>query len=88
MTKDVTFNVHYSDDLSHTYYGDGKELAQHLRDIYKDQHIDFPDDFESTLTYPPVHYLQVNVPDELEVEEIQRVEVPPGLNIMVTDIKL
>lgn len=57
MVKDLTFDVRYDNELAHDYYGDGKQLAEHMRRIYHDKNLQFPNEFESTLTTPPVHFM-------------------------------
>ncbi|RAH76901.1 hypothetical protein BO86DRAFT_324508, partial [Aspergillus japonicus CBS 114.51] len=52
-----TFDVRYDNELAHDYYGDGSKLANNLRKIYEAQHLEIPDEFESTLTTPPIHFM-------------------------------
>ncbi|KAL4893248.1 hypothetical protein BDV59DRAFT_201838 [Aspergillus ambiguus] len=85
MTKDVNFDIRYTNELAHDFYGDGKVLADHIRDIYKEKGVEIPDDFQSTRTTPPTHFMQVVVPDDMDLKELQNVEVPPGLSIAITD---
>ncbi|GES64906.1 hypothetical protein Y699_05465 [Aspergillus terreus] len=85
MTKDVNFDIYYANELAHDFYGDGKHLADCVREIYKGKSVKVPDDFESTLTTPPIHFMQVVIPDDMDIKELQEVEVPPGLNIDITD---
>ncbi|KAG2420231.1 hypothetical protein HFD88_005031 [Aspergillus terreus] len=79
------FDIYYANELAHDFYGDGKHLADCVREIYKDKRVKVPDDFESTLTTPPIHFMQVVIPDDMDIKELQEVEVPPGLNIDITD---
>ncbi|KAF5862108.1 hypothetical protein ETB97_012092 [Aspergillus alliaceus] len=88
MTKDLTFDIRYDNELAHEYYGEGKKLADNLRYVYKDKHLQFPDDFESTLTTPPIHFMSVTAPDDTEVEDLQKVNVPPGLNVEIIDFQM
>ncbi|GIC92859.1 uncharacterized protein Aud_009334 [Aspergillus udagawae] len=88
MTKDLTFDVHFDNELAHEYYGDGEELAKKLREIYHDRNLKFPDFFDSTLTSPPVHFLTVEAPDDVKIEELQNVEVPPGLHVDIIDFHM
>ncbi|KAA8648432.1 hypothetical protein EYZ11_000367 [Aspergillus tanneri] len=83
MPKDLTFNVHYTDEFSHNFYGDGKKLAGNMREIYHDQNIEFPDDFDSTMTVPPVHFMQVSASDDVDVEKLKAVHVPAGLDVEI-----
>ncbi|GIJ90553.1 hypothetical protein Asppvi_009510 [Aspergillus pseudoviridinutans] len=92
MTKDLTFDVHFDNELAHEYYGDGEELTKKLREIYHDRNLKFPDVFDSTLTTPPVHFLSypisVEAPDDVKIEELQKVEVPPGLHVDIIDFQM
>ncbi|KAK9616504.1 hypothetical protein V6Z98_007900 [Aspergillus fumigatus] len=84
MTKDLTFDIHFDNELAHDYYGDGKNL----REIYHDRNLKFPDVFDSTLTTPPVHFISVEAPDDVKIEELQKVEVPPGLHVDIIDFQM
>ncbi|GAQ11830.1 hypothetical protein ALT_9151 [Aspergillus lentulus] len=110
MTKDLlqTFDIHFDNELAHDYYGDGKKLAENLREIYHDRNLKFPDVFDSTLTTPPVHFISydshlllevlekeklirfcsVEAPDDVKIEELQNVEVPPGLHVDIIDFQM
>ncbi|KAE8166805.1 hypothetical protein BDV40DRAFT_296234 [Aspergillus tamarii] len=85
MVKDFTFDVSYENELAHIYYGDGKKLANHLREIYHDKHLQFPDEFDSNLTTPPIHYMSVEAPDEADLDDLKNVNVPPGLNVDILE---
>ncbi|RDH22340.1 hypothetical protein M747DRAFT_303984 [Aspergillus niger ATCC 13496] len=57
MTKGLTFDIRYDNELAHEYYGDGDKLTKRLQDVYKDKHLEFPQCFDSTLTTPPIHFM-------------------------------
>ncbi|KAF7162552.1 hypothetical protein CNMCM5623_007798 [Aspergillus felis] len=92
MTKDLTFDVHFDNELAHEYYGDGEELTKKLREIYHDRNLKFPDVFDSTLTTPPDeadrYPISVEAPDDVKIEELQKVEVPPGLHVDIIDFQM
>ncbi|RHZ70283.1 hypothetical protein CDV55_101293 [Aspergillus turcosus] len=86
MTKDLSFDVYFSNEQAHTRFGDGKTLAEHLREIYEGEDLVFPDAFEHSDTSPPVQYLTVEAPDDMTVEELYEVEVPPGLMVRIEEL--
>ncbi|PYI08772.1 hypothetical protein BO78DRAFT_364138 [Aspergillus sclerotiicarbonarius CBS 121057] len=57
LTCCQTFDVRYDNELAHEYYGDGTKLSANLREIYKDKHLEIPDQFDSTMTTPPIHFM-------------------------------
>ncbi|RAH69491.1 uncharacterized protein BO66DRAFT_392433 [Aspergillus aculeatinus CBS 121060] len=85
--KDLTFDVRYDNELAHDYYGEGSKLANNLRQIYKAKNLQIPDEFESTSTYPPIHFMMVSAPDDVDVDGLRQVNVPPGLNIEIMDFE-
>ncbi|KAI9044713.1 uncharacterized protein KD926_011683 [Aspergillus affinis] len=88
MTRDLTFDVRYDDEYVHEYYGDGAKLAQQMREIYHDQNLEFPDAFDSTMTVPPVHFIQVTAQDDVDVDGLRNIHVPPGLNVEILDFSM
>ncbi|KAF7587039.1 hypothetical protein BBP40_007835 [Aspergillus hancockii] len=86
--KDLTFDVRYDNELAHEYYGEGKRLADKMRGIYHDMNLKFPDEFDSTLTTPPIHFISVEAPDEIDLDDLKNVDVPPGLNIEILDFQM
>ncbi|PTU23095.1 hypothetical protein P175DRAFT_0555759 [Aspergillus ochraceoroseus IBT 24754] len=86
MTKDLTFDVRYDNELAHEYYGEGKKLAD--KNIYQNQNLEILDKFESTLTTPPVHFMNVLAPDDVDMDELKNVNIPPGLNIEILDFSM
>ncbi|EAW15285.1 uncharacterized protein ACLA_059520 [Aspergillus clavatus NRRL 1] len=88
MTKDLTFDIRYDNELAHEYYGDGHKLADKLRAIYSGQNLIIPNEFESTLTTPPIHFMSVTGPDDVDVDDLKKVEVPPGLNVEILDFTM
>ncbi|PWY80772.1 hypothetical protein BO94DRAFT_602052 [Aspergillus sclerotioniger CBS 115572] len=96
--KDLTFDVRYDNELAHEYYGDGSKLSAKynrpstgpvdLREIYKDSHLEIPDQFDSTLTTPPIHFMTVAAPDDVNTDDLRQVSVPPGLNIDILDFSM
>ncbi|KNG83244.1 hypothetical protein ANOM_009054 [Aspergillus nomiae NRRL 13137] len=88
MVKDLTFDVRYDNELAHDYYGDGKKLADYMRRIYHDKNLHFPDEFDSTLTTPPIHFMSVEASDEADLDDLRNVNVPPGLNIEIMDLDM
>ncbi|PLN82790.1 hypothetical protein BDW42DRAFT_192794 [Aspergillus taichungensis] len=85
MTKGLTFDIRYDNELAHDYYRDGADLAAVIRDIYRDRQLHIPDAFESTLTTPPIHFMEVEAPEDIDVDELRKVDVPPGLSIEIQD---
>ncbi|KAL2836015.1 hypothetical protein BJX68DRAFT_251148 [Aspergillus pseudodeflectus] len=85
MTKDLTFDIRYVNELAHQYYGDGAKLANTVRETYKGKDLNIPDKFDSTLTVPPIHFMGVSAPDDVDVDGLKRVEVPSGLQIEILD---
>ncbi|KAE8374916.1 hypothetical protein BDV26DRAFT_295519 [Aspergillus bertholletiae] len=88
MVKDLTFDVRYDNELAHEYYGDGKQLADNLRKYYHDKSLKFPDEFESTLTTPPIHFMSVEASDDADLDDLRSVCVPPGLNVEIIDFNM
>ncbi|KAE8350336.1 hypothetical protein BDV28DRAFT_151042 [Aspergillus coremiiformis] len=88
MTKDLTFDIRFDNELAHDYYGDGKKLAESMRRVYHDKNLQFPDEFESTLTTPPIHFMSVTAPDGTDIDDLRRVDVPPGLNVEILDFHM
>ncbi|CEL09672.1 hypothetical protein ASPCAL12805 [Aspergillus calidoustus] len=86
MTIDLTFDIRYDDELAHEYYGDGKQLSQTVREIYRNRDLIIPDEFRSTMSSPPVNLMQVIAPDGTDVDELRRVEIPQGLSIEIWDL--
>ncbi|KAI9925065.1 hypothetical protein MW887_006473 [Aspergillus wentii] len=85
MVKNLTFDVRYDNELAHEYYGDGKKLADQMRNIYKNQHVTFPDEYDSTQTYPPIHFMSVTAEDDTSADDLRKVQVPHGLNVEILD---
>ncbi|PYH43047.1 uncharacterized protein BP01DRAFT_359010 [Aspergillus saccharolyticus JOP 1030-1] len=85
MVKDLTFDVRYDNELAHDYYGDGEKLTKMLNKVYEAKHLQFPDNFDSTLTSPPIHFMSVSAPDDVEIDDLREINVPPGLNIDILD---
>ncbi|KAL3253395.1 hypothetical protein ABHI18_009538 [Aspergillus niger] len=91
MTKGLTgghsetFDIRYDNELAHQYYGDGDKLTKRLQDVYKDKHLEFPQYFDSTLTTPPIHFMSVEALDDVDVDELKNVHVPPGLSVEILD---
>ncbi|OJJ50674.1 hypothetical protein ASPZODRAFT_56254, partial [Penicilliopsis zonata CBS 506.65] len=56
-----------------------------LREIYHDKGLVFPDDFDSTQTVPPIHFVEVSAPDDVDIDDLKRVKVPDGLTIEIHD---
>ena len=72
-----------------------------MRQIYHDKNLQFPDQFDSTFTLPPIHYMQyvsytiearsrtnysrVEASDNVDVDDLKSVHVPPGLNVDIID---
>ncbi|KAE8155269.1 hypothetical protein BDV25DRAFT_443 [Aspergillus avenaceus] len=83
MVKDYTFDVRYDNMLAYEYYGDGKKLADRLEQAYHDKHLTFPENFDSTFTAPPIHFMQVTGPDDTDIADLQNVSVPQGLNVQI-----
>ncbi|RAL02545.1 uncharacterized protein BO80DRAFT_453784 [Aspergillus ibericus CBS 121593] len=57
MPTIATFDVRYDNELAHVYYGEGSKLSDKLREIYQDKHLEIPNEFDSTLTSPPIHFM-------------------------------
>ncbi|KAL4959281.1 uncharacterized protein BDV14DRAFT_184925 [Aspergillus stella-maris] len=86
MTKELSFDIRFASMPAHEEYGDGSELANRMREIYKGRNLEFPDDFDSTLTTPPIHFMQVFAPDDTDVDELRRVDVPKGLDVEILEL--
>lgn len=72
-----------------------------MRQIYHDKNLQFPDEFDSTHTLPPIHFMQyvsytiearsstnysrVEASDEVDVDDLKGVHVPTGLNVDIID---
>ncbi|PYH91338.1 hypothetical protein BO71DRAFT_385917 [Aspergillus ellipticus CBS 707.79] len=84
--KDLTFDVRYDNELAHEYYGDGEKLSNQMRKTYNGKNLEFPDAYSSTSTYPPIHFMQVTAPDDVDVEGLKQVNVPPGLTVEILDL--
>ncbi|KAL2843176.1 hypothetical protein BJY01DRAFT_248760 [Aspergillus pseudoustus] len=87
MPKELTFDVRYDNELAHQYYGDGDVLAKKIREIYDGKSLTIPDSFDSTKTFPPIHFMQVSAPDGTDVQDLKDVSVPSGLNIEIIDFE-
>ncbi|KAI9369650.1 hypothetical protein BJX61DRAFT_518667 [Aspergillus egyptiacus] len=85
MTKELSFDIRFDSVPAHDQFGDGKEFAQRIREIYKGRNLEIPNDFDSTLTTPPVVFMQVFAPDDVNVEELRKVAVPSGLDIEILE---
>ncbi|KAL5336884.1 hypothetical protein BJX70DRAFT_371393 [Aspergillus crustosus] len=85
MTKELSFDIRFKSVPAHDEFGDGKEFAARIREIYHGKGLEIPDDFDSTLTTPPIHFMQVFAPDDLDVEELRKVDVPRGLDIEILE---
>ncbi|KAL3472503.1 hypothetical protein BJX99DRAFT_249653 [Aspergillus californicus] len=85
MPRELTFDIRYASLPAHDQFGDGKVIAERIREIYKGKNLEIPDDFDSTLTTPPVHFMQVFAPDDVDVDELRKVTVPHGLDIDILD---
>ncbi|OJJ63028.1 hypothetical protein ASPSYDRAFT_41721 [Aspergillus sydowii CBS 593.65] len=85
MTKELSFDIRFDSVPAHEEYGDGKVLADRVREIYKGKNLQIPDDFDSTLTTPPVHFMQVFAPDDVDINELKKVTVPRGLDIDIME---
>ncbi|KAL4914583.1 hypothetical protein BDW62DRAFT_204472 [Aspergillus aurantiobrunneus] len=85
MTKELSFDIRFDSMPAHERFGDGKGLADRIREIYKGKGLEIPDDFDSTLTTPPVHFMQVFAPDDVDVDELRKVDVPHGLDIDIME---
>ncbi|GFF39659.1 hypothetical protein IFM46972_05955 [Aspergillus udagawae] len=81
MPKQLTFDVRYDNELAHQYYGDGEKV----RNIYNDKGLTIPDEFDSTSSYPPIHFMQVSAPDGTDVGDLKNVPIPDGLSIEIID---
>ncbi|OOF90548.1 hypothetical protein ASPCADRAFT_211956 [Aspergillus carbonarius ITEM 5010] len=86
--KDLTFDIRYDNELAHDYYGDGPKLSNTLRNVYKDSHLEIPDEFESTMTTPPIHFMTVTAPDDVNTDDLRQVHVPEGLSIEILDFSM
>ncbi|KAL3461165.1 hypothetical protein BJX64DRAFT_165721 [Aspergillus heterothallicus] len=85
MTRELSFDIRFASVPAHEEFGDGKEFAKRIREIYKGRNLEIPDDFDSSLTTPPIHYMQVFAPDDVDVEELRKVDVPRGLDIDILE---
>ncbi|RDW81593.1 uncharacterized protein DSM5745_05150 [Aspergillus mulundensis] len=85
MTKELTFDIRFASVPAYDQFGGGKGLAEKIRDIYKGKGLEIPDDFDSALTTPPVHYMQVLASDDVNVDELREVDVPGWLNIEILE---
>ncbi|KAL6231891.1 hypothetical protein BDW75DRAFT_247593 [Aspergillus navahoensis] len=85
MTKELSFDIRFASVPAHDQFGDRKRLADQIREIYKGKGLEIPNEFDSTLTMPPVHYMQVSAPDNIDVNELRKVEVPGGLDIEILE---
>ncbi|KAL4864878.1 hypothetical protein BDV12DRAFT_175508 [Aspergillus spectabilis] len=85
MTKELSFDIRFDSVPAHEEFGDGKVFAEKIREIYKGRGLEIPDDFDSTLTTPPIHFMQVFAPDDIDVEELRKVDVPYGLDIEILE---
>ncbi|PWY89180.1 hypothetical protein BO70DRAFT_393690 [Aspergillus heteromorphus CBS 117.55] len=88
MVKNLTFDVRYDNELAHEYYGEGSKLAATIRQTYHDRDLEVPDEYDSTLTTPPIHFMSVSAPDTVDVDNLKGVQVPPGLNIEILDFDM
>ncbi|KAJ0294748.1 hypothetical protein COL922a_014161, partial [Colletotrichum nupharicola] len=52
-----SFDIRFTSMPAHEEFGDGKKFAERIREIYKGRNLQIPDDFDSALTTPPVHYM-------------------------------
>ncbi|PTU23980.1 hypothetical protein P175DRAFT_0553274 [Aspergillus ochraceoroseus IBT 24754] len=86
MTKELTFDIHFDSVYSHDTLGEGKQLADRIRHIYEGRGLSIPDFYDSTLTTPPVHFMQVFAPDDVDVEELRKVHVPAGMDIDIIEL--
>ncbi|GKZ31568.1 hypothetical protein AbraIFM66950_000141 [Aspergillus brasiliensis] len=85
MGRCETFDIRYDNELAHEYYGEGDKLTKQLENVYKGKHLQFPHYFDSTLTTPPIHFMTVEAPDDVDVDGLRNVEVPRGLNVEILD---
>ncbi|BCS02003.1 uncharacterized protein AKAW2_60267S [Aspergillus luchuensis] len=85
MTKGLTFDVRYDNELAHQYYGEGERLTKTLQDVYKGKNLEFPKNFDSTQTTPPIYFMSVEAPDDVDVDGLRNVDVPSGLNVEILD---
>ncbi|PLB50780.1 hypothetical protein P170DRAFT_508911 [Aspergillus steynii IBT 23096] len=85
--KNLTFDVRYDNELAHEYYGDGQKLTDRMRQIYNGKELTFPDQYDSTFTTPPIHFMQVEAEDDVDVDGLKSVNVPPGLSIKIIDFE-
>ncbi|KAL4902173.1 hypothetical protein BDW74DRAFT_181022 [Aspergillus multicolor] len=60
-------------------------MSARIRDIYKGKGLEIPDDFDSALTTPPVHYMQVFAPDDIDVNELRKTDLPGWLNVEILE---
>ncbi|GKZ25435.1 hypothetical protein AbraIFM66951_000647 [Aspergillus brasiliensis] len=87
MTKNLTFDVRYDNELAHQYYGDGEKLTKNLENVYQGKNLQFPKDYDSTSTWPPIHFMSVKAPDDVDVDGLKNVHVPSGLNVEIIDFE-
>ncbi|XHG03400.1 hypothetical protein AWENTII_006710 [Aspergillus wentii] len=85
MVKNLTFDIRYDNELAHEYYGDGEKLTKNLENIYHDKHVQFPKEYDSTQTYPPIHFMSVTAEDDTSADDLRKVQVPHGLNVEILD---
>ncbi|KAL4803058.1 hypothetical protein BDV18DRAFT_146190 [Aspergillus unguis] len=85
MTRELSFDIRFPSVPASDQFRDGKGLAEKVREIYKGKGLEIPDDFDSTLTTPPVHFMQVYAPDDVDVDELRRVHVPYGLDVEILE---
>ncbi|KAL4878341.1 hypothetical protein BJY04DRAFT_221277 [Aspergillus karnatakaensis] len=76
MPKNLTFDIRYDNELAHQYYGDGEKLAKRIRQVYNGKSLTIPDEWDSTSTYPPIHFMQVSAADGTNVGDLKNVQVP------------
>ncbi|KKK16038.1 hypothetical protein ARAM_004619 [Aspergillus rambellii] len=100
LTFDIHFDSVYSHDtlgegkqLADRYVFVIDHVAGHLqtnccriRHIYEGRGLSIPDFYDSTLTTPPVHFMQVFAPDDVDVEELRKVHVPAGMDIDIIEL--
>ncbi|OJJ31242.1 hypothetical protein ASPWEDRAFT_689083 [Aspergillus wentii DTO 134E9] len=56
-----------------------------LENIYHDKHVQFPKEYDSTQTYPPIHFMSVTAEDDTSADDLRKVQVPHGLNVEILD---
>ncbi|KAH8429825.1 uncharacterized protein LDX57_007496 [Aspergillus melleus] len=85
MTKSLTFDVRYDNELAHQYYGDGEKLTKRMQDIYNGKNLTFPKEYDTTSTYPPISFMNVTAEDDVDVGDLRGVHVPSGLSVEIID---